>query len=104
MPETTTKVILGVTRRAMIRYVWRLDAVGRVFVSQMEKSLVAEVVDLSRSGFGLQVAEPIEPGIVVSVEVDDRVRGTAQLQGEVANCHPWGDGWRCGCKLLMILK
>src|SRR5687767_14260385 len=102
MPDKTTKVIMDVTRRATMRYVWRLDDAGKVIVSQKNKSHSAELLDVSRTGFGLSVTERIEPGTVVSIEVSERGR-KIELRGEIAHCRPTGDSWRCGCELITPL-
>lgn len=105
MARSNTAVTL-INRRAVIRYRCDPQAKGRVFINESYKCQPAQMVDLSLSGIGLLIGEPIEPGTVVSIEVNEGVHtATMELHGQVAFCTAAENGsWRCGCQLLTELS
>src|SRR4051794_20340057 len=88
-------------RRAVVRYRCDPSAPGRLFISDSYRCLPARVVDLCPDGIGLLLAERVEPGTHVSIELDEGDRGQAvELHAEVAHATPLPEGaWRCGFRL-----
>ena len=88
-------------RRAVVRFRCDPASPDRHFISDSYRCLPTRVVDLSATGIGLHLAEWVEPGTHVSIELDEGERGqTVELQAEVIHATPHaGGGWRCGFRL-----
>ena len=88
-------------RRAVVRYRCDPSLPGRTFIIDSYLCLPARVVDLCPTGIGLLLAEWVELGTHVSIELDEGDRGqTVELQAEVAHATQQPDGaWRCAFRL-----
>lgn len=87
-------------RRATIRYRSAPATVGRVYSTDDREFQRAWIIDLSRTGVGMQLARPLRKGqqIALLMRSSDGVRAF-ELTAVVMHCHQLtGGDWHVGCE------
>lgn len=91
-------------RRASVRFRCERLPVSRAFISNSFTTLNARIVDMSTSGVGLLLDQPLEAGTRLNIELSGTLASLFELVAEVKNVAALPDGtWRCGCALLWTL-
>jgi hypothetical protein len=87
-------------RRATVRYRCSPANPGRAFLANSSKCVEAMVVDLSLTGIGLILAESVEPGTLLGIEMGAGGKiSYVDLVAHVMQTTQLPDGtWRCGCE------
>jgi len=91
--------VVAMQRRTAVRYRCAVGTVGQLAVAGSPECRDVVVCNLSDTGIGLSLKEPLEKGIQVSI----RLRGPAAggvvvLPSRVIHVTPESDGtWRAGC-------
>lgn len=70
------------------------DVVLRVLDSPDSQQMLARIVNRSAGGFGIRLAEPLKPGVVVEIRGADAI-----LLGEVVYCRLERDGAFIGTRI-----
>jgi hypothetical protein len=87
-----------------VRFRCARQAVGRAFISNSFTTLNARIVDVSTSGIGLLLDQPLEAGTRLNVELDGTLASLFEIVADVKHVTALADGrWRCGCELLWRL-
>jgi hypothetical protein len=95
------KQLLGLRRRAAIRYRSALANLVRLTFPDTGECLEAWVQNVSTGGVGLSVPRPLTSGTPLILHLRGPARGvTLRLQAQVVHATPQADGhWRVGCAL-----
>jgi hypothetical protein len=88
-------------RRAAVRIRCDGRSARRLFVIESYRTVPAEVANISLTGIGLVLPEPLSTGTYVFVELDGQV--TAELFAKAVHATPRGEGWLVGCELVTPL-
>jgi hypothetical protein len=91
----------GAERRARLRYSWNLPAALRTAAAEPTDAaewLAARVHDISGDGLGLALTHAIEPGTLLTIDLEGVAR--MLLAHVVHTTLRPGGGWIVGCKLM----
>jgi hypothetical protein len=94
------------TRRAWSRFPCGRPVAYHLLNSSDQKRLPAETVDISATGIGLIVSEPVDTGAVLSLEIKGRPgRPERIMLACVVRSGSVGEGrWRLGCNFIRQLE
>jgi hypothetical protein len=91
--------------RAGTRHSYRRSPAARVLVKPLLRKQAALVRDLSACGVGLLVADRIEPGVSLLIELCGRPGRALTLPAQAVHATPQADGrWHIGCRLTPRLR
>ncbi len=90
----------AVRRRASDRYRCALASSGKLFLPATGESMTAWLSTLSATGIGINLSQPLEPGLDLILHL--KLNGentTLKLAARVVHCTPEVDNtWRVGCE------
>jgi hypothetical protein len=96
--------LTGPDRRAAVRHVCRQRHPCRYLVRPTMQPLPAFVHDVSATGLGLILPQPIAPGTALMLHLPGRRRGISCVHSaRVVHVRPYGGGWLAGCRLTQPL-
>lgn len=100
IPKEAVAKSLAQNRRASIRYRCAPATVGKVISTQDQEFQRAWIIDLSRTGLGMQLTRPLEKGHLIIVMLKDNTGSkTFELAAHVAYCAPLPHGdYHVGCE------
>lgn len=92
--------LAALQRRRDRRYRCGLATTSKLHCTDSGKILGAWVFNLSRSGVGLEMAQPLDPGQQVEIHLKTTNNDTpVKLAGHVIHATPVANGaWRVGCR------
>lgn len=86
-----------VEKRSEQRY--RANTLATYTVVDQAGEWSARVVNLSQSGLGLRLSEPLSAGLMISVNV-----GRIKALGEIRWCRPTSGGYKAGVKIMEVIE
>lgn len=95
-----------VERRAQTRYPNEGKSIIRMLARPYFQSLTAVVLNANVAGLGLLTSSRLEPGTILTIQVQRRQRGLSSIvSARVIHAEPRPDGnWHVGCKFSTLLK
>ncbi len=104
--EGMVKPTSRTNRRAAIRYRCAPATVGKVLSSDDQELQRAWILDLSRTGIGMELSRPLKPGqlVVITIRSNDATN-LHELSALVKHCNAVPQGaWYVGCELMVGLS